>query len=61
MFFKLFRKTKTVSEALKGFRPIENNKKINEHTSAASERYKQLTNLEYAEKVFLNKMKKITK
>ncbi|MDI2587702.1 hypothetical protein OR571_11395 [Psychrobacillus sp. NEAU-3TGS] len=52
----MFFRKKTVAEALKNFRPIENNKRISESTSASAERYKQLTNPEYAEKVFLKKM-----
>jgi hypothetical protein len=55
-FIKLFHRTKTVSNALKGFQPIYNNKRINESSSAAAERYKELTNPEYAEKKFINKM-----
>ncbi len=47
----MFFRKKTVAEALKNFRLIENNKRISEFTSASA-RYKQLTNPDYAEKVF---------
>ncbi|WP_153732755.1 hypothetical protein [Sporosarcina obsidiansis] len=56
MFLKFFGSS-TVSDALKNFQPIRNNKKINESTSAATDRYKQLTNPSYAEQVFSNKLR----
>ncbi|MEZ0482162.1 hypothetical protein [Planococcus sp. SSTMD024] len=56
MFFLISFKTKNVSNTLDNFQSIKNNKRINESSSAASKRYKQITNKEYAEKIFIDRV-----